>query len=226
MNRPKEVAIRDRIHDQPEHENKEGWTFHQTLPAGILYSENSVFDANGHPATGEPLGGNGFTANAPMAARSEIHGHSWWHQVLLFKNTSPVPYHLDGAVIWWVGPSGFGKSMGAGHYNNEQRPGHRYGHPQRDIIEVVYDEDQELSASVIRLAYHDVPYNMRTAYPNQYWSLEVGLSQPLDNRYPSKQDRPKLLDRMVETAHVERETDMDWNDALLDALDLRNRVSN
>ncbi len=225
-----EVAERDRIHDQPEHEDREGWTFHEDLPEEILYSDNPVFDAiddDVHPVTGDPLGGESFTSNAPMEVSAEIHGDSWWwHQVLLFKNTSDVPYHLDGAVIWWVGPSAYGETMSAGHYNNEQRPGPGHGHPQRDFIEVVYDEEQELSVFIIRLAFHDSPYNMRTAYPNQHWSLEVSVGDALDQRYETAEERQAVLETMVETAHVELETDMDRNDDLLDELNLRNRVAN
>ncbi|WP_254524388.1 hypothetical protein [Natrinema caseinilyticum] len=116
--------------------------------------------------------------------------------------------------------------MSAAHDNNEQRPSHGNGHPQRDVIEVVYDEDRDLSVYVVRLAYHDSPYNMRTAYPNQYWSLEISVGDPLERRYPTGKDRQEIVDLMVETAHVELETEMDRNDDLLDELDLRNRVSN
>jgi hypothetical protein len=231
---PEEKAERDRIHDQPQHESNVGWTFLSTLGSDKLYdTSNPVLEAirnKVHPVTNQPLGGQGFTSNAPMEVTAKIHeeNEGFWYQVMQFKNTSDVPYHLDGAVIWWIGPSSMSFDLRNGHYNNGQRPGPGYGHPQRDIIEVVYDEDKQLSAYVIRLAFHDEPYNMRTAYPNQYWSLEVGVPAKLNNqvRYTTSEERQAVVDRMVNTLHVELETNMDRNIDLLDILKLRNRVSN
>jgi hypothetical protein len=231
---PSEKAERDRIHDQPIHEGNVGWTFSGQVSDSILYDKtNPVLAAirsKLHPVTGQPLGGSGFTSNAPMEATAKMHvqNEGFWYQVLQFKNTSEVPYFLDGAVIWWVGPSGLSFDLRNGHYNNSQRPAPGLGHPQRDIIEVVYDADKKLSAYVIRLAFHDEPYNMRTAYPNQYWSLEVGVPSYIDGqaRYTTSAERQELVDLMVNNLHVELERDMDRNIDLLNALKLRNRVSN
>ncbi len=234
-----EVRERDRVYFQGQ-ESPE-WTSKHNLPDAIVKNhDNQLLDSiqNGaHPVTDTPLGGDSFTASAPMAASAEIHSDGWYgYQVLLFKNTSPVAFHLDGAVIWWVGPSNYGKSMGAGHYNNEQRPPGGHGHPQRDIIEVMLDEehmpdeyagtDTDLSAFAIRLAFHDSPYNMRTAYPNQWWSVEVSTGDDLNGRHQGATKRQKLLDLMVDTAHVELETNMDLNNDLVDAIELKNRLGN
>ncbi|SDZ05489.1 Cellulose binding domain-containing protein [Evansella caseinilytica] len=230
---PPEKAERDRCHDQPVHENGEGWTFTSSISRDVLYDpDNPVLHAvreKVHPVTGEPLGGAGFTSNAPMEAEARMHveNEGFWYQVVQFKNTSPVPYHLDCGTVWWVGPSSLSFDLRNGHYNNEQRPSPGYGHPQRDIIEVVFDEEKELSVYVIRLAFHDEPYNMRTAYPNQYWSLEVGLPARLSGeRYTTSAERQEVVDMMLNTLHVELETGMDRNIDLLDTLNLRNRVSN
>lgn len=232
-----QVRERDRVYFQGQ--ESEEWTSEHDLPDSILKNyDNQLLDTvqdNVHPVTGDSLGGDSFTANAPMEARVEIHSDGWYgYQVLLFKNTGPLPYHLDGTVIWWVGPSNYGKTMGAGHYNNEQRPPGGHGHPQRDIIEVMLDEPQmpedvdtdvDLSAFAVRLAFHDSPYNMRTAYPNQWWSLEVSTDNDLNGRHQDG-TRQKLLDLMVDTAHVELETDMDMNDDVVDAIELKNRMGN
>lgn len=234
-----EVRERDRVYFQGQESDE--WTSKHALPDSILKNyDNQLLDTvqdDVHPVTGDPLGGDSFTANAPMEARAEIHSEGWYgYQVLLFKNTGPLPYHLDGAVIWWVGPSNYGKTMSAGHYNNEQRPPGGHGHPQRDIIEIMLDDphvpeeyagtDVDLSAFAIRLAFHDSPYNMRTAYPNQWWSLEVSTGNDLDGRHQGGSERQKLLDLMIDTAHVELETDMDLNDDVVDAIELKNRMGN
>lgn len=231
---PAEKAERDRIHDQPVHENNVGWTFTGSVGPEILKDKtNPILNAiknKVNPVTGKSLGGNSFTSNAPMSAVAKMHvqNSGFWYQVLEFKNTSDVPYFLDGAVIWWVGPSGMAYDLRNGHYNNSQRPGPGYGHPQRDIIEVVYDEQKQLSAYVIRLAFHDEPYNMRTSYPNQYWSLEVGTPAQVNGqqRFTTTQQRQEIVDLMASTLHVELETNLDRNIDLLNALKLRNRVSN
>jgi hypothetical protein len=122
-----------------------------------------------------------------------------------------------------------GQSLADGHYNNEQRPDPSLGHPQRDVIEVVSDEEQGLSAYAIRLCFHDQPYNMRTAYPNQMWGLEQGLPStgPDGNeRFTSAEERQELVDIMLDTLHVELETNLDRNQSIIDEFDLRNRVSN
>ncbi|NGM68804.1 hypothetical protein G6M89_07240 [Natronolimnobius sp. AArcel1] len=226
---PDEVAIRDRAHDQPQHEDQEGWTENDLLSDDRYYDDDNPIHLLGddiHPATEEPLGGDGFTANAPMNCRATVHEESdaWWYQILEFENLSPVPYHLNAAVIMWIGPSGANGDLRTGHYNNEQRPQPGWGHPQRDVIEVMYDEEQQLSAYAVRIAFHDEPYNMRTAYPNQRWSLEIGMSA--NDHFDDEQSREELVQTMVESCHVEVETDMDRNDDLLDALDLRNRMTN
>ena len=226
-----EVAIRDRAHDQPQHEDQEGWTTHDNIPDDRYYNDdNPIHEAateKVHPATGESLGGDGFTANAPMSIETRIHveNDGYWYQILEFENTSNVPYHLNAAVIWWVGPMGGNGNLRDGHYNNEQRPSPGHGHPQRDVIAVSHDEDAGLTAYAIRIAFHDEPYHMRTAYPNQKWSLEVGTSRP-EGYFETSEERQELVETMAETCHVEIETDMDRNDDLLDALDLRNRMTN
>lgn len=230
---PAEKAERDRCHDQPIHENNLGWTFSSIVDSSILYDPNNpVLNAirtNTHPISGLPMG-SGFSSNAPMQATTKLHEENsgFWYQVIQFKNTSNIPYYLDCAMIWWVGPSGLSFDLRNGHYNNEQRPGRGYGHPQRDIIEVVYDQAQKLSVYSIRLSFHDEPYNMRTAYPNQYWSLEVGTPAFLNGqaRYTTSAERQALMDLMLNTLHVELETDLDRNIELFDALKMRNRVSN
>ncbi|ELZ95859.1 chitin-binding protein [Haloferax mucosum ATCC BAA-1512] len=230
-----EVKERDRVYFQAQNDPtwSDDFDYLNNYDSALL----DTLQNNTHPATGEPLGGDRFTANAPMEASAEIHGSDWfWYQVLLFKNTSPVPYHLDGAVVWWLGPANFGKTMAAGAYNNEQRPRPGYGHPQRDIVEITLEDkhvpaayadiDSTLSAYAVRLAYHDSPYNMRTAYPGQYWSLEVSVGEPLMNKFDTSAKRQRIVDMMAETAHVELETDMDLNDDVVDAIELYNRVGN
>ena len=235
-----EVAERDRVYLQAQ--TDDAWS------GDFQYLDNydskllDTLQNNTHPATDESLGGDTFTANAPMEVEAEIHqkgaGYSG-QMVLKFTNTSPVPYHLDGAVIWWMGPSNYGRTMGNGAYNNEQRPQPGYGHPQRDIIEITLpdehvpdryaDIEQDLSAYALRPAFHDSPYNMRTAYPNQKWSLEVSLGRyqnPLSDAFSSATDRQRIVDMMAETAHVELETDMDLNDDVVDAIELYNREGN
>ncbi|WP_241431875.1 PKD domain-containing protein [Natrialba chahannaoensis] len=236
-----EVAERDAVHDQPE--DRDDWESHFDLPDEILYNhDNQLLESiatDTHPLTGESLGGDSFTANAPMEVTAEIHGDGWsGHQALIFENTSQVPYHLDGAIIWWVGPSKYGNTMSAGHYNNEQRPGPGVGHPQRDIIEVMLDDehmpdryegsDVDLSAFAIRLAFHDSPYMFRTAYPDQYWSLEIRTGDNLGGRHQGEAERQRLVETMVETCHVELRHDLDIerNTDLVEAIELTNRVAN
>lgn len=227
---PEEVAIRDRVHDQPQ---SEPWGTASPLPEDVLYNDaNPVLDAASektHPVTGASLGGDGFTATAPMEAEIEIHvlNSGYWYQYLAFKNTSSVPYHLDGAVLWWLGPTGLAKNLADGHYNNAQRPNASLGHPQRDVIEVIHDDYEGLSVYAMRLAYHDQPYHMRTAYPNQRWSLEIGTPvYATGASYPTAEDRQQLVDTMMNSLHVELETNMDRNDDIVEAVDLKHRVAN
>lgn len=226
---PEEVAERDRVHDQPQNEE---WGSAAPLPDDVLHNDaNPVLDAASekiHPVTGETLG-DGFTATAPMAAEVKMHvlNDGYWYQYFEFENVSSVPYHLDGAVLWWLGPSGMGENLADGHYNNAQRPDPSLGHPQRDVIEVVHDDYEGLSVYAIRLAYHDQPYHMRTAYPNQRWSLEIGTPvYATDASYPSSAERQQLLDTMLDSLHVELETNMDRNDDLIEEVDLKHRVPN
>lgn len=226
---PEEVAERDRVHDQPQNEE---WGSAAPLPDDVLHNDaNPVLDAASekiHPVTGETLG-DGFTATASMAAEIRMHvlNDGYWYQYLAFENVSSVPYHLDGAVLWWLGPSGMGENLADGHYNNAQRPDPSLGHPQRDVIEVVHDDYDGLSVYAIRLAYHDQPYHMRTAYPNQRWSLEIGTPvYATDVSYPSSAERQQLVDTMLDSLHVELETNMDRNDDLIEAVDLKHRVPN
>ncbi|MFC4405512.1 carbohydrate-binding protein [Haloarchaeobius iranensis] len=230
-----EVAERDRVYFQAQDDPawSDDFEYLDNYDSALL----ETLQENTHPATGEPLGGDSFTANAPMEVSTEVHGSDWfWYQVLLFENTGPVPYHLDGAVVWWLGPANFGKTMSAGAYNNEQRPKPGYGHPQRDIVEITLpdehvpdeyaDVDSTLSAYAVRLAYHDSPYNMRTAYPGQYWSLEISVGEPLHQKFDTAEQRQQVVDMIADTAHVELETDMDLNDDVVDAIELYNRVGN
>ncbi|MFC6963220.1 hypothetical protein ACFQJ8_15930 [Halocatena marina] len=227
---PEEVAIRDRVHDQPMNEE---WGSAAPLPDDVLYSDtNPVLDAASqkvHPVTGESLDGDGFTATAPMVAEIKMHvlNDGYWYQYLKFKNVSSIPYHLDGAILWWLGPSGMGRNLADGHYNNVQRPNPSLGHPQRDVIEVIHDGYEGLSVYAIRLAYHDQPYHMRTAYPNQCWSLEIGTpAYATTVSYPTPAERQQLVDTMLDSLHVELETNIDMNDDLLEAVDLKHRVPN
>ena len=228
---PEEVAIRDRVHDQPLHED--WWGTAAPLPDDVLYDDsNPLLDAVSdkiHPVSGEPLGGNSFTATAPMAARVKMHilNPGYWYQYLEFENISRVPYHLDGAIIWWLGPSTKARNLADGHYNNAQRPNPSLGHPQRDVIEVIHDDYEGLSAFAVRLAFHDQPYNMRTAYPDQKWSLEIGTPPFVtDVTYSTHEERQQLLNTMLNSLHVELETNMDMNDDVVEAVDLKHRVPN
>lgn len=219
---------RDRAHDQPDH--VEGWT--NGTPGEEIHADEDhpLLDAiETHPVTGADLTG-GFTANAPMEASVGMHQQDGYlYQVIDFLNTQGVPYYVDAAVIWWVGPAGL-STLRNGHYNNPHRPGPGRGHPQRDIIEVVYDRDRSLSAYAVRIAQHDEPYHMRTAYPDQPWGLEQGVpaDDPINggSRFTSSDERQALFDTMLSTLHVELENDLDRNQPLIEALDLRNRVSN
>ncbi|EMA13319.1 chitin-binding protein [Haloarcula amylolytica JCM 13557] len=230
-----EVKERDRVYFQAKNDSNwsDDFSYLDNYDSALIETLNN----NTHPATGDPLGGDSFTANAQMEISTEIHGSDWfWYQALLFKNTSKLPYHLDGTVIWWLGPANFGKTMSAGSYNNEQRPRPGHGHPQRDIIEITLEEEQvpekyadidsTISAYAVRLAYHDSPYNMRTAYPDQYWSIEISVGEPLDKKFDTAEKRQRIVDMIAETAHVELETDMDRNDDVVDAIELYNRVGN
>ncbi|RRJ31809.1 hypothetical protein [Halocatena pleomorpha] len=227
---PEEVAERDRVHDQPQNEE---WGSAAPLPDDVLHNDaNPVLDAASekiHPVSGESLGGDGFTATAPMTAEIRMHvlNDGYWYQYLEFENVSSVPYHLDGAVLWWLGPSGMGSNLADGHYNNVQRPNSSLGHPQRDVIEVVHGDHEGLSVYATRLAFHDQPYHMRTAYPNQRWSLEIGTPvYATDVSFPTSEERQQLLDTMLDSLHVELETNMDRNDDLVEAVDLKHRVPN
>ncbi|UPM44419.1 hypothetical protein [Halocatena salina] len=227
---PEEVAERDRVHDQPQNEE---WGSAAPLPDNVLHDDtNPVLDAASekiHPVSGESLGGEGFTATAPMAAEVNMHvlNDGYWYQYLEFENVSSVPYHLDGAVLWWLGPSGMGENLADGHYNNAQRPDPSLGHPQRDVIEVVHGDYEGLSVYATRLAFHDQPYHMRTAYPNQRWSLEIGTPvYATDVSFPTSEERQQLIDTMLNSLHVELETNMDRNDDLIEAINLKHRVPN
>jgi len=46
---------------------------------------------------GGSLGGDGFTANAPMAAEARMHENSgsYWNQYIVLENTSDVPYFRE-----------------------------------------------------------------------------------------------------------------------------------
>ncbi|WP_226011009.1 hypothetical protein [Halomicrobium salinisoli] len=231
---PDEKYERDRAHDQIKHEADDLWTEKSFLDDDVLRADEhpllETIESGEHPVTGEDISG-GFTSNAPMEAQARVHEVSGgqWYQILQFRNTSEIPYYVDAAVAWWVGPSGLA-DLRNGHYDNAQRPGPGLGHPQRDIIEVVYDEERSLSAYAVRLCMHDEPYHMRTAFPNQYWSIEQGVpaEDPLGGgeRFASSQERQALVDLMWETLHVAVETNLDRNRDLVDALELRNRVTN
>jgi len=80
---------------------------------------------------GGSLGGDGFTANAPMAAEARMHENSgsYWNQYIVLENTSDVPYFGNGAVITWLGPSGEAGNLSDGHWNNPHRPDSSLGHP-------------------------------------------------------------------------------------------------
>jgi hypothetical protein len=236
---PAEKAQRDRCHDQPYigADTGSGWTFTGTPTRQLGDTSNPILNAirtHTNPVTGAPLGGTGFTANAPMRAWAEIHPSSadgsFLYQTLKFQNTGTMPYHLNCAVVWFVGPSsmGLGPLMN-GHYDNNQRPNSGLGHPQRDIIEVPYDTTQHLSAYVIRIDFHDEPVNMRVAYPNQYWGLETALPAWVNGQQilTTAAARQTAVDTMLSTLHVEVESASDpTNMALLTRLDLRNRVTN
>jgi hypothetical protein len=236
---PAEKALRDRCHDQPYigADTGSGWTFTGSPTRQLNDTANPILAAirnHTNPVTGAPLGGTGFTANAPMRAWAEIHPSgadaSFLYTALKLQNTGTLPYHLNCAVIWYVGPSSLARGpLMNGHYDNNQRPGTGLGHPQRDIIEVVYDQARHLSAYVIRIDFHDEPVNMRVAYPGQYWGLENALPGWLDGQQvlTTPAARQSALDTMLSTLHVEVETAADpTNLALLNRLDLRNRVTN
>jgi hypothetical protein len=236
---PVEKAQRDRCHDQPYigADTSSGWTFTGTPTDRLNDTTNPILAAirnRTHPVTGAPLGGTGFTANVPLRAWAEIHptgaDAGFLYQALKFQNTGTLPYHLNCAVIWFVGPSSLARGpLMNGHYDNNQRPNTGLGHPQRDIIEVIYDAQQKLSAYVIRIDFHDEPVNMRVAYPGQFWGLETSLPGWVDGQQilTAPADRQTAVDTMLRTLHVEVETSSDpTNMALLNKLNLRNRVTN
>lgn len=236
---PVEKAQRDRCHDQPYSgaDTGNGWTFSGTPTDRLNDTTNPILTAvrtRTHPVTGAPLGGTGFTANVPLRAWAEIHptgaDAGFLYQALKFQNTGSLPYHLNCAVVWFVGPSSLARGpLMNGHYDNNQRPSTGLGHPQRDIIEVIYDAQQKLSAYVIRIDFHDEPVNMRVAYPGQYWGLESSLPAWVDGQQilTTPASRQTAVDTMLRTLRVEVETSADpTNMALLTRLDLRNRVTN
>jgi hypothetical protein len=236
---PVEKAQRDRCHDQPYigGDTGNGWSFTGTPADRLNDTTNPILAAirnRTHPVTGAPLGGTGFTANVPLRAWAEIHpadpSGGFLYQALKFQNTGTLPYHLNCAVIWFVGPSSLARGpLMNGHYDNNQRPNTGLGHPQRDIIEVIYDAPQKLSAYVIRIDFHDEPVNMRVAYPGQFWGLETSLPGWVDGQQilTTPAARQAGVDAMLRTLHVEVETSADpTNLALLNKLDLRNRVTN
>ncbi|EMA46581.1 PKD domain-containing protein [Halobiforma nitratireducens] len=202
-------------------------------------TENPIIDATTnkeHPLTGESLG-EGFTANAPLEATAELHGEGWlFDMALVFENVTDVPLLVDGAVIWWVGPSKGGTGLDQFSYDNAQRKNFSVGHPQRDVIEVALPDaakpgpfegtDAPLSAYGVRMAQHNNPYLYRTLYPNQQFSMTYG-----NVTGPSQYDWPydDLLEVMLETCHVEfREEldDIERNTELVDTLDMKNRYGN
>lgn len=229
---PMEVRVRDRVHDQPEYDDSREWGSSAPLPDSVLNnSDNPVLDAAAdkiHPVTGESMG-DGFTANAPMEAEIRMHdtGGSYWNQYIKLTNTSEVPYFQDGAVIWWLGPTGNAENLADGHWNNPHRPSSSLGHPQRDVIEVIHPDYEGLSVYAVRLANHDEPYHMRTIYPNQSVAMEIGTPASATGRsWSTSAERQALVDTMLDSLHVELETDLDRNDALIDAVDLKYRVPN
>ncbi|WP_415380364.1 hypothetical protein [Halosimplex sp. TS25] len=228
---PMEVQVRDRAHDQPQYDDSREWGSSGNLPDSVYNNpDNPVLDAatdKVHPATGESLGGDGFTANAPMEAEVRIHETSgaYLNQYIKLKNTSKVPYFQDAAVIWWLGPSGNASNLSDGHWNNPHRPSASLGHPQRDVIEVNHPDYDDLSVYAVRLANHDEPYHMRTIYPNQSVAMEIGTPVSADN-WSTSEERQDLVDTMLDSLHVELETNLDRNDDLLDAVDLTYRVPN
>ncbi|GAB3684659.1 hypothetical protein GCM10028857_13950 [Salinarchaeum chitinilyticum] len=227
------VRVRDRIHDQPQYDESREWGSSAPLPDSVYGdSSNPVLDAAAnkvHPVTGDSLGGSGFTANAPMEASVEMHvvADGYWNQYIELKNVSEVPYFQDGAVIWWLGPTGEASNLADGHWNNPHRPSSSLGHPQRDVIEVDHPGYHGLSAYAVRLANHDEPYHMRTIYPNQAVAMEIGTPASVTSQYWSTAaERQALVDTMLDSLHVELETDLDRNDPILDAVDLTYRVPN
>lgn len=227
-----EVRVRDRVHDQPEYDDSREWGSSAPLPDDVLNDpDNPVLDAaadNVHPVTGESLG-SGFSANAPMEAEIRMHenGGGYWNQYIVLHNTSEVPYFQDGAVIWWLGPSGNAENLADGHWNNPHRPSKSLGHPQRDVIEVIHPDHDGLSVYAVRLANHDEPYHMRTIYPNQKVAMEIGTpTGATDRSWSSASERQALVNTMLDSLHVELETDLDRNDELIDAIDLKYRVPN
>ncbi|RQG86675.1 PKD domain-containing protein [Natrarchaeobius halalkaliphilus] len=201
--------------------------------------ENPIIDAavnKVHPLTGESLG-NGFSANAPLEATAELHGDGWqFDTALIFENTTDVPLLIDGAVIWWVGPSKGGTGLDQFSYDNAQRKNFSVGHPQRDVIEVALPDeskpgsfegtDAPLSAYGVRMAQHNNPYMYRTLYPNQKFSMTYGnVTGPDQYDWP----REDLLEVMLDTCHVEFRDDMDdieQNTELVETLDMKNRFGN
>ncbi|QPV64250.1 hypothetical protein I7X12_06420 [Halosimplex litoreum] len=228
---PMEVRVRDRAHDQPQYDDSREWASSGSISDSFYNDEtNPLLDAAAekvHPATGESLGGDGFTANAPMEAEIRIHetGGSYINQYLKLTNTSEVPYFQDAAVIWWLGPSGNASNLSDGHWNNPHRPSASLGHPQRDVIEVNHPDYDELSVYAVRLANHDEPYHMRTIYPGQSVAMEIGT--PRDgSAWSTSAERQDLVDTMLDSLHVELETNLDRNDPIVDAVDLTYRVPN
>ncbi|WEL18315.1 hypothetical protein SVXHr_2160 [Halorhabdus sp. SVX81] len=228
---PDEVRVRDRVHDQPEYDDSREWGSSADLPEDVVNNpDNPIHEMVADkvdPRTGESLGGDGFTANAPMEASVEIHenGGGYWNQYIVLKNTSEVPYFQDGMVITWLGPSGDAANLADGHWNNPHRPSQSLGHPQRDVIEVNHPDYEGMSAYAVRCANHDEPYHMRTIYPNQQVAMEIGTPANPE-QWSSSSARQDLVDTMLDSLHVELETNLSRNDRLIDAIDLKYRVPN
>jgi hypothetical protein len=227
---PEEVRVRDRVHDQPEDDDSRDWGNSGNLPDSVLNNpDNPLLDMVTDKADprGGSLGGDGFTANAPMAAEARMHENSgsYWNQYIVLENTSAVPYFGNGAVITWLGPSGEAGNLSDGHWNNPHRPDSSLGHPQRDVIEVIHPDHEGLSAYAVRLAFHDEPYHMRTIYPGQQVAMEIGTPAHED-RWTSASARQDLVDTMLDSLHVELETNLNRNDPLIDEIDLTYRVPN
>jgi hypothetical protein len=93
------------------------------------------------------------------------------------------------------------------------------------VIEVIHPDHEGLSAYAVRLAFHDEPYHMRTIYPGQQVAMEIGTPAHED-RWTSASARQDLVDTMLDSLHVELETNLNRNDPLIDEIDLTYRVPN
>lgn len=117
-----------------------------------------------NPLLSEPLTTT-FTSNVPLSLKVVFEGTQWYGLwKLVFTNTSTKELSVDCAVMIFRAPSNHDQ-----HYYLNDQP---TGHPQSDRVEVPLGDGTSLY--VFRLGFHDVSLAMRTAYPGQTFTWQVG----------------------------------------------------